>query len=161
MVQRIHLLVSSLFVIAAIAVTGCTSIPGNPPATTPATPTATTAPVSTPTVTTIETTGSMVTETIPPQYNIEVSISKDRVYNTITVTFDGGPGQIFVQGITATVTTSDGTMTTKAIPQQGQIQEGASVEFQGTKGQDRVEVWATINGQTYKIRDEYAYLPSY
>ena len=77
------------------------------------------------------------------------------------MSFDGGPGQIFVQEVKVTVTGSDGKVTTKDISQSGQIQAGAVVEFPGTKGKDRVEVWATINGQTYKIKDEYAYLPSY
>ncbi len=166
MQHKFLLLALSVLVLSGAAFAGCTGVPGTPPATTPPTAVPTVAPTpGTPVVTapvaTTATIGPVVTQTIPIQYAIDVTIAKDRVYNTITVTFDGGPGQVFVQEIKVTVTGSDGTAITKDIPQSGQIQDGASVEFQGTKGRDHVEVWATINGQTYKIKDEYAYLPSY
>ncbi len=170
MQPKFLLLALSLLVLSGAAFAGCTGVPGTTPTPVPTTAVPTATPTQgTPatTVSTVVTTATtiptepMVTQTIPLQYAIDVTIQKDRVYNTITVIFDGGPGQVFVQEIKVTVTNSDGTVTTRDIPQSGQIQDGASVEFQGTKGRDRVEVWATINGVTYKIRDEYAYFPSY
>ncbi len=72
----------------------------------------------------------------------------------ITVTFAGGPGQIFVDSILVRVTRSDGLKEEKEIPFKDQIPLGASVDLAGTKGSDRVEVYATINGVTYKVRDQ-------
>ncbi len=157
--RKILFTILTFLVCAGAAFTGCSTVPGIPPSTTMPTTVPTTAAPVTP-VTTV-TPRPMVTDSVPPQYSIDVSIDKDRVYNTITVTFNGGPGQVFVQRIQATVTSADGAVTTKDIPFTGQISGGASVQFEGTKGQDRVEVYATINGQTYKIKDEYVYLPSY
>lgn len=92
--------------------------------------------------------------TPPAPYAVDIRIDKDRVYSTITVTFAGGPGQIFVDSILVRVTRSDGLKEEKEIPFKDQIPLGASVDLAGTKGSDRVEVYATINGVTYKVRDQ-------
>ncbi|HVP94729.1 MAG TPA: hypothetical protein VMS89_06095 [Methanoregulaceae archaeon] len=97
----------------------------------------------------------------PPPYAVDIRIDKDRVYSTITVTFVGGPGQIFVKNILVRVTRSDGLKEMKEIPFEGQIPVGASVDLAGTKGSDRVEVYATINGVTYKVRDVNAVYEQY
>jgi hypothetical protein len=97
----------------------------------------------------------------PPQYAVDIRIDKDRVYSTITVTFVGGSGQIFVKKVLVRVTRSDGLKQEKEIPFKGQIPGGASVDLAGTKGSDRVEVYVTINGVIYKIRDENAVYEQY
>jgi hypothetical protein len=97
----------------------------------------------------------------PPQYAVDIRIDKDRVYSTITVTFVGGSGQIFVKKVLVRVIRSDGLKEEKEIPFKGQIPGGASVDLAGTKGSDRVEVYVTINGVTYKIRDENAVYEQY
>jgi hypothetical protein len=130
----------------------------------------TSVPVSlTPAVTTITTSaggtgsGSLSGELSQPlsPYAVDISVAKDRVYSTITVTFLGGPGQIFVKDVLVRVTRSDGLKEENHIPFSDQIPIGASVDLPGTKGSDRVEVYATINGVTYKVRDENAVYARY
>jgi hypothetical protein len=92
--------------------------------------------------------------TLPPATAVDIGIVKDRVYNTITVTFIGGPGQVLVNNVHVRVTTSDGAVEEKNIPSEGQVPTGASIDMTGTKGSDRVEVFVTMGGITYKLKDE-------
>ena len=86
---------------------------------------------------------------------VDIGIDKDRVYNTITVTFVGGPGQALVSNILVRVTTSEGLVQQKNFPTNAAgIGTGASVDLTGTKGSDRVEVFVTQGGVMYKLRDE-------
>jgi len=95
--------------------------------------------------------------TLPPaRFATDIRIDKDRVYSKITVTFVGGPGQVFVRDILVRVTRSDGLKEEAHIPFENQVPVGGSVDLAGTKGSDRVEVYVTINGVIYKIRDENA-----
>jgi hypothetical protein len=97
---------------------------------------------------------------LPPDYAIDIGIDKDRVYNTITVTFTGGRGQVLVKNILVRVTTPDGVVEQKNFPIGNQVSIGSSVDLKGTHGSDRVEVFATLGGITYKVKDEnmtYAY----
>lgn len=91
------------------------------------------------------------TVTLPPEQNVEIQVNeKDPIYATITVVFAGGKGQIAVRDILVRVTTSDGKVTEQHLPPQ----KGSEVVFQGTKGDDRLEVTVTLNtGATYKIID--------
>jgi hypothetical protein len=97
---------------------------------------------------------------LPPANAVDIGIEKDRVYNTITVTFIGGRGQVLVKNILVRVTTSDGRAEQKNIPIGNQVSTGASVDMKGTQGSDRVEVFVTLGGVMYKLKDEnmtYAY----
>ena len=95
--------------------------------------------------------------TLPPtRFATDIRIDKDRAYSTITVTFVGGAGQVFVRDILVRVTRSDGLKEEAHIPFENQVPVGASVDLPGTKGSDRVEVYVTINGVIYKVRDENA-----
>jgi hypothetical protein len=114
------------------------------------TPTATVSPSITPTPT------PTIAPVLPSEYGLDVTIIKDRVYQTITVTFAGGKGQIWVQKMYAKVTYPDGKSVTKDILFTKQIPVGASVEIPGSRGVDHVEVYAVVNGVTYKIADELA-----
>jgi hypothetical protein len=112
-------------------------------------------------VTSAPVTGAVPADTLPAEvsqppdrYAIDVKIDKDRVYSTITVTFIGGPGQVLVNNILVRVNRSDGVKEEKEIPFTGQIPTGASVNLPGTKGSDQVEVYATINGVVYKLKDQ-------
>ncbi|MCU0629911.1 MAG: hypothetical protein MUF37_02005 [Methanoregulaceae archaeon] len=91
---------------------------------------------------------------LPPDYAIDIGIDKDRVYNTITVTFTGGRGQVLVKNILVRVTSSDGTVEQKNFPIGNQVSIGSSVDLKGSRGSDRVEVFATLGGITYKVKDE-------
>jgi len=92
---------------------------------------------------------------LPPATSVDIGIDKDRVYNTITVTFIGGPGQALVSNILVRVTTSEGLVQQKNLPVNAAgIGTGASVDLKGTRGSDRVEVFVTQGGVMYKLRDE-------
>jgi hypothetical protein len=166
--------ISVILVIAAcitlIFCSGCTSQQATPaPATQAVTITET--PIATITslpptqpVSTVTTTRATAQQTIdplpkdvadlPPAYAVDIGIDKDRVYNTITVSFTGGRGQVLVKDILVRVTKSDGTVEEKNIPVGNQVATGASVDIKGTQGSDRVEVFVTLGGITYKVKDE-------
>jgi len=91
---------------------------------------------------------------LPPDYTVDIGIDKDRVYNTITVTFNGGRGQVLVKNILVRVTTSDGRTEQKYLPVGNQVAIGSSVDMKGSHGPDRVEVFVTLGGITYKVKDE-------
>lgn len=91
------------------------------------------------------------TETLPSGQGVTLQVDqKDPIYDTITVVFAGGEGQIAVTNIIVKVTLSDGKTETKQL----QPIKGEEVRFQGTRGTDRVEAWVTLNtGKTYKTVD--------
>lgn len=135
-----------MLVLAVLAVfalsAGCT---GSSPAATP-TPTATpatTVPVTTQTVS-LEPSG---TDVIPANYFVKAEAAKDPIYRGITVTFSGGLGQENVKEFTATVTRSDGKTETKSLtkPSGRSLSRGQSLEFNGTAGDDRVQVWVVMD----------------
>jgi hypothetical protein len=75
----------------------------------------------------------------------------------ITVTFQGGKGQLLTDYVDVRVTRSGGQVKTARIDRPGPgmtIPAGSSIIFEGTRGTDRVEVSVTINGVTYKIIDK-------
>ena len=91
------------------------------------------------------------TATLPPGQDVTLQVNqKDPIYDTITVVFAGGEGQIAVTNIVVKVTLSDGKAETKQLSPV----KGEEVRFQGTQGTDRVEAWVTLNtGKTYKTVD--------
>lgn len=91
------------------------------------------------------------TQTLPSGQDVTLQVDqKDPIYDTITVVFAGGEGQIAVTNILVKVTLSDGKTETKQL----QPIKGEEVRFQGTRGTDRVEAWVTLNtGNTYKTVD--------
>ena len=123
-----------LFLAAAVllVLAGCTTAP----------------PVLTPTLT-VPT--PEPTETLPPGQDVTLQVNqKDPIYDTITVVFAGGEGQIAVTNIVVKVTLSDGKTETKQLSPV----KGEEVRFQGTRETDRVEAWVTLNtGRTYKTVD--------
>ena len=91
------------------------------------------------------------TQTLPPGQEVTLQVNqKDPIYDTITVVFAGGEGQIAVTNIIVKVTLSDGKTETKQLSPV----KGEEVRFQGTRETDRVEAWVTLNtGKTYKTVD--------
>lgn len=91
------------------------------------------------------------TQTLPSGQGVTLQVDqKDPIYDTITVVFAGGEGQIAVTNIIVKVTLSDGKTETKQLSPV----KGEEVSFQGTRGTDRVEAWVTLNtGKTYKTVD--------
>ncbi|MCQ8893874.1 MAG: hypothetical protein NQU46_04505 [Methanolinea sp.] len=96
--------------------------------------------------------GAEPTVTLPPQSTVEIQVNeKDPIYATLTVVFAGGKGQVAVRDILVRVTTPDGVITEKHL----EANKGAEVTFQGSRTDDRLEVFVTLtNGQTYKIIDQ-------
>jgi len=132
----------------AMVFAGCTSIPSSPSVTTTGsgTPTGTSSGSG-------SAVGILTTEptSVVPYYNkvvVDVGV-KDYLGNT-EVIYQGGEGQIHVKKITATITRADGQTQTASLENK----KGYTVEFEGTKQTDRVEVWVSMdNGDTYKIND--------
>jgi len=87
---------------------------------------------------------------MPSDKEVVVEITRNPLQPTITVTFRGGKGQIFVRDIEVKVTRSDGKVyIDNLVPTVGD-----EAIFQGTKGKDRVEVTVFLtDGNQYKIID--------
>ena len=99
-------------------------------------------------------TGSLApgpTQTLPSERSIDIQINdKDALDATIPVIFAGGKGQAAVTSIEVRVTRPDGVIITENLP----AEKGAELKIQGTKGDDRVEVFVSFNdGTSYKIID--------
>ncbi|WP_421908072.1 hypothetical protein [Methanolacinia petrolearia] len=91
------------------------------------------------------------TDEIPSDYQVGAKAYKDPISAMINVEFTGGEGLYMTESVSTTVYLSDGSTVTESI----EPQMGSDVEIQGTKGEDRVTVTATMqNGQSYKIFDE-------
>lgn len=140
--------VALLFVLAVLAVlafsAGCT---GTSPEATP-TPTqtvTTTAATSSPTQTI--SLQPEPTDVLPANYIVVAQVQKDPIYHGITVTLSGGLGQQNVKEFIATVIRSDGTTDTDSLtkPSGSSLSTGQNLEFTGTDGNDRVEVWVVMD----------------
>lgn len=121
---------------------GCTGTsPDQTPV--PTTAPATTAPLPTQTVSL----QPEPTDVMPADYLVAAQVQKDPINRGITVTFSGGLGQPNVKEFIATVTRSDGTTETKSLtkPSGSSLSMGQSLEFTGTAGDDRVEVWVVMD----------------
>ncbi|MDH7592913.1 MAG: hypothetical protein QHG99_00965 [Methanomicrobiales archaeon] len=160
--MRLAMLLSYLCIVAAsVILAGCVtpSEQITPVPTTPMTPAPTTHPTASPTP--IATTPVMTPEptvTLPSELETQVSVTSEDVFRTIFVTYNGGKGQILLQEVRATVTTPSGGVFTRSLTRDGgQIPMGASLEFKGERGENRVEIWVTINGVVYKIKEEKVY----
>ncbi|MDD1660712.1 MAG: hypothetical protein LUQ62_05865 [Methanomicrobiales archaeon] len=99
------------------------------------------------------------TVTVPPALAVQVDVQRNpiSIYPEITVTFQGGKGQLLTQSVDVRVTRSDGEVRTARIERPGPgetIRTGTSVTLDGTQGTDRVEITVTINGIPYKIYDK-------
>jgi hypothetical protein len=153
-------IVPILMVLAAALGAGCT---GTSPAPTPTpTPEVTvTQPPTTIATPPPVTPGNCIepgpTETPDPRYVVKVDVNRDPISlnKKITVTFQGGKGQLLTSRVDVTITRDDCSSETKSIvrPDSGSIIAGSSVSFNGSN-RDRIEVTATINGVPYKIIDD-------
>ncbi|WAC04426.1 MAG: hypothetical protein OS112_08110 [Methanoregula sp.] len=92
------------------------------------------------------------TQTLPAATPVSFSVEKAGTYSTtIITTFDGGKGMSGVSKVDVRVTRADGTVVTGVLKPL----KGETVELEGTKGTDRVEVIVTMNtGSVYKVIDQ-------
>ena len=133
---------------SALAIAGCTGTPASPAAPTPASGTPAgsgTSPASSGgTLTTVP------TDIVPGTNQVTVDVGVKDYLGNIEVIYQGGMGQIHVKKITAKITRADGQTQIKPLENK----KGSTIELEGTKQTDRVEVWVDMdNGQTYKIND--------
>lgn len=92
------------------------------------------------------------TQTLPPATPVSFSVEKGGTYSTtIITTFDGGKGMSAVSKVDVRVTRADGTVVTGVLKPL----KGDTVELEGTRGTDRVEVIVTMNtGNVYTVIDQ-------
>ena len=133
---------------SALAIAGCTGTPASPAATTPASGTPSgsgTSPASSGALLT-----TVPTDIVPGTNQVTVDVGVKDYLGNIEVIYQGGMGQIHVKKISAKITRADGKTQTVLLDNK----KGFTVELEGTKQTDRVEIWVDMdNGQTYKTND--------
>lgn len=143
---------------------GCTSptqVEINPPGTT-ATPTATTLPPATSPSTATVISTPLAVETLPSEQTVDIVVYKQRPDATIHLVYNGGMGEIFVQNVMMRVTRSDGQVNEHYLNDgTRKPRRGDELVMDGTRGTDRVVVFLTSAGKTYKIFDEPLANPYY
>lgn len=147
MQSRIPYLTILIVLCIAAGAAGC-SAPAATTATAPATPapanTASSAATSAPDLVPVP------TDALPAGYEVTIDVGEKDYLAKIPVTFQGGMGQIHVTRIDVRLTKSDGGTIDKVLTNN----KGDSVDLDGTKQTDRVEVWVSMNnGQRYKTND--------
>jgi hypothetical protein len=132
---------------------GCTS-PTGAEITSPATP----APTPIPTLLTTDTTiipTPLPVETLPPEQDVALVLSKQRPDSTIHLLYNGGKGEVFVQNIMMKVTLSNGQVVQQYMNDGNRKpRRGDELVIEGTRGTDFVQVYITSAGKTYKVREE-------
>jgi hypothetical protein len=153
------LLIILLLTIAALFIAGCTQPsapqePGTAVTTVPTTVPATSPVVTQPVVTSVP---DYKTEPLPRDKAVSISVDRNAVNPTITITYRGGQGINFVAMMEAVLTRSDGVVVSDSIrkPQvNDQIILEGTREVSDLKA-DRVQVLITlVTGDKYLIYDE-------
>ncbi len=96
-------------------------------------------------------------DTLPAGQYVDLQLTKERPDFTLHLLFNGGPGEAFVQNILMKVTLSDGEVIEQYMNDgQRKPRRGDEIVIQGTRGSgsDRVEVFVTSAGRTYKMIDQ-------
>jgi len=94
-------------------------------------------------------------ETLPAEQYVDLQLSKERPDYTLHLLYNGGKGQAFVQNILMKATLSDGQVVEQYMNNgQRRPRQGDEIVIQGTRGSDRVEVFVTSAGRTYKVLDQ-------
>ena len=96
-------------------------------------------------------------ETLPTEQYIDLKLSKERPDFTLHLLFNGGKGELFVQNILMKVTLADGRVVEQYMTDgERKPRRGDEIIIQGTRGSgiDRVEVFVTSAGRTYKVMDQ-------
>lgn len=94
-------------------------------------------------------------DTLPAEQYVDLQISKERPDYTIHLIYNGGKGEISVVNVLLKATLSDGTVIQQYMNDGKRApRRGDEIVIQGTRGIDRVEVFVTSAGRTYKVIDE-------
>jgi len=145
-------LVLIVLVCSAVILAGCTSSQNASPAGSSG---SSSSPSSTASSSTL-TTGP--TDVMPTNAAVTISVGQRNDQGKIQVTFNGGSGQINVNGATVTLTRADGSIETKSLG----FEAGDQVTMDGTPRTpgdlrgvtDRIQASVSMNnGQTYNIVD--------
>lgn len=144
---------ATVMLVLCALLAGCTSPTASElkPAETPV-PT-TLSPISVPVVTVVATPDAV--ETLPSEQYVDLVISKQRPDSTIHLLFNGGKGEVFVQNILLKVTLSNGGVVEQYMNDGNRKpRRGDELIVEGTRGNDRAEVFVTTAGKTYKVIDQ-------
>jgi hypothetical protein len=147
------ILSATVMLVLCALLAGCTSPTASElkPAETPV-PT-TLSPISIPAVTVVATPKAI--ETLPQEQFVDLVISKQRPDSSIHLLYNGGKGEVFVQNILLKVTLSSGEVVEKYMNDGNRKpRRGDELIVEGTRGTDRVEVFVTTAGKTYKVIDQ-------
>ncbi len=110
-------------------------------------------PVTTSVATVVST--PVAVDTLPAEQFVDLQLSKERPDFTLHLLYNGGKGEIFVQNVMMKVTRSDGQVIEKYLNDgQRKPRRGDELVIQGSRGSDRVEVFVTSAGVTYKAIDK-------
>lgn len=94
-------------------------------------------------------------QTLPSEQFVDLVLSKQRPDSSIHLLYNGGKGEIAVQNILLRVTLSNGEVIEKYMNDGNRKpRRGDELIIEGTRGADRAEVFITVSGKTYKIKDE-------
>jgi hypothetical protein len=144
---------ATVMLVLCALLAGCTSPTASElkPAETPV-PT-TISPISIPVVTVVATPKAI--ETLPQEQFVDLVISKQRPDSSIHLLYNGGKGEVFVQNILLKITLSSGEIVEKYMNDGNRKpRRGDELIVEGTRGNDRVEVFVTTAGKTYKVIDQ-------
>ncbi|MFA4877266.1 MAG: hypothetical protein WC586_07600 [Methanoregula sp.] len=154
--SQILYFLSGVAICALIA--GCTSPTGTViiPVETPSLSPVPTASVTTPAVTVTP----VAVDTLPPEQFVDLQLTKERPDASIHLLFNGGKGEIVVNNIVMRVTRSDGQVIESTMNDgTRKPRRGDELVIQGTRGNDRAEVFLTSAGKTYKVLDQPVVTP--
>ncbi len=114
-------------------------------------------PTSAVTATSVSTVVStpVAVDTLPAEQFVDLQLTKERPDFTLHLLYNGGKGEIFVQKVMMKVTLSDGQVIQKYLNDgERKPRRGDELVIQGSRGNDRVEVFVTSAGVTYKAIDK-------
>ena len=151
MKSTLFLLTALVLVLCALS-SGCTS-----PTQAEIKPVETPTPLPTPVITSVATVVAtpVAVDTLPPEQFVDLQLTKERPDFSLHLLYNGGKGEIFVQNVMMKVTRSDGQVIEKYLNDgQRKPRRGDELVIQGSRGNDRVEVFVTSAGKTYKAIDK-------
>jgi len=97
----------------------------------------------------------LAVDTLPPEQFVDLQLTKERPDFSLHLLYNGGKGELFVQNIMMKVTRSDGQVIQQYLNDgQRKPRRGDELVIQGSRGNDRVEVFVTSAGKTYKVIDK-------
>jgi hypothetical protein len=151
--KRLTILVLTLAILSCLLTAGCTTSPE--PAPPSAATSAPTVAQTTVPVTTLFTTAPTMepVQSLPPERQVNLVLTKDRPTSEIHLLYQGGPGQIYVTKILMRVYSQDGTYKEYVMSNAQKPIPGDEIVAPGTRNPDRCEVFVVSSGIRYKVID--------